>query len=170
MSNIRLILILICILIGCIIFVGCTSQQSTGSTTTGTPVTTNSPPIATSETVCPPSENATPYIFINPISNHTVGDVFEINGTTNLGIDSKIVLSIAETLNPGITPADYRYSGTSGCVTIHRNMCGPNYWSYSVNLSGYHPYRIYWTQAYEEPKLNATILEGFNETSFYVHP
>jgi hypothetical protein len=39
-------------------------------------------PIAGAENVTPVT---TPFITINPIGNHTVGDVFFINGTTNLG-------------------------------------------------------------------------------------
>ena len=35
--------------------------------------------------------NTTPFIIIDPIGNHTVGDVFFINGTTNLPANRKSV-------------------------------------------------------------------------------
>jgi hypothetical protein len=71
----------------------CVSRQPVfDNTTANGTASVNSSTLITQvvQTPCSPSENATPYIIINPIGNHTVGDVFEINGTTNLGVNSKI--------------------------------------------------------------------------------
>jgi hypothetical protein len=39
--------------------------------------------------------NATPFITIDPIGNHTIGDMFFINGTTNLPITENLTINIA---------------------------------------------------------------------------
>ena len=157
------ILIFFCIV--CVLLTtGCFSQNpnlnSSGSNGTNTPVLTVVP------TQCPPaSGNTTPYIIINPIGNHTVGDVFEINGTTNLGVDSKIVLNLQEQLVSSLPAKYYPLSGTFGCVTIQKNRFGPNSWSYPVNLSGYQPWK-YITEIWEESNYTAT----YNTTRFSVYP
>ncbi len=161
-TKIFLFFCMVCVLMT----MGCTSQNapqnSSGSSGTNTPV------ITLIQHPCPPAAgNATPYIIIKPISNHTVGDIFEINGTTNLGVDSKNVLNLHEQIVSSLPFDYYPISGTFGCVTIQKNQCSPNSWSYFINLSGYHPQK-YWVQVWVQPELNETSLEGFNETSFFV--
>ena len=48
-------------------------------------------PIASAENVTPVT---TPFITIDPIGNHTIGDVFFINGTTNLPVSEKMTTYI----------------------------------------------------------------------------
>ena len=75
-------------------------------------------------------------ILINPISLHSVGDVFEINGTTNLGIDGKIPVDVYGGSHsapyPGIPGKTY---GTNGIARIWCGNSGINFWNFSVNSS-----------------------------------
>ena len=69
-----------------------------------------------------------------------------------------------------INDTDYQQSGTEGCVTIQKNTCGPNSWSFSVNSSGWQ------SGYYNVPKKYDTIVWTrpnqlpFNETYFWVYP
>jgi len=121
-------------------------------------------------TSCPPTGNATPYIIINPIGNHYVGDVFEIKGSTNLDVDSKIILDLWQPrpleLAPGsnVTEApSYHLSGTSGYLTIKKGSCGTNTWYYPVDLSGYPPSLGYGVEVRENSK------KIKNSTDFYLY-
>ena len=96
---------------------------------------------------CPPAGSQSPYITINRVSPHYVGDVFDINGTTNLGVDAKIILDLREPEYLGkapssepvtSTPVAYDQSGTNGYVQIKEGTCGRNSWSFIVNSTGYH--------------------------------
>jgi hypothetical protein len=90
------------------------------------------------QTQCPTSGNVTPWIIINPISNHVIGDVFEINGTTNLGIDEKLQIMIhgrpIPVPYPGVSVPS---KGLSGLCKVQQGDCGVNIWSYSANTSGF---------------------------------
>jgi len=84
-----------------------------------------------------------PYIIINPISTHWTDDLFDINGTTNLGMDKKIKISLGEARHTATGPydtceIDSGYTDSSGFVTMERGYCGITKWSYRVNLSGFH--------------------------------
>lgn len=50
--------------------------------------------ITPEQTQCPAQTDVTPWIIINPIRDHYVGDVFEINGTTNHGVNDPIKIEI----------------------------------------------------------------------------
>ncbi len=119
------------------------------------------------ETVCPQA-NETPYIIINPISTHSVGDVFEINGTTNLGVDDKIKIDISELRMTGTGPYSmpdlyYNYSDSRSYVTMKRGDCGENSWSYRANLTGFHSRTVYDVKVYSEQ--NRTII---NYSGFFI--
>jgi hypothetical protein len=147
-------------IIGILLVSGCVSEvPKENKIPETTPVTTPMP------TPCSlPPQGAEPYIIINPIGTHSTGDIFEVNGTTNLGVDSKIVLNIHEQLMSSLPANYYPLSYSFGCVTIQKNTCGPNFWSYSVNVSGYHP-RKYWAQIWDESNYTAT----YNTTNFLVY-
>jgi hypothetical protein len=162
-TKIFIFFMVVCILIT----TGCVSQNQTRNTS-GISANTKNPTLV--QTQCPPSSgNTTPYIYINPIATHNVGDVFEITGTTNLGVDTKIFLNLYELmlLDPGpFVTADpyYNYSGTSGYVKIQNGACGTNYWSYSVNLAGYHNPKYY--PVYVREEANHSIN---NHTEFFIN-
>jgi len=75
MSIQKLILISGTVLFVFLLTAGCIfSPGTTNQTGNATPSQTNCPPLPA---------NVTPYIFINHINNFTLGDIVEINGTTN---------------------------------------------------------------------------------------
>ena len=162
-TKILIFFIVVCILITS----GCVSQNKIQNTSDISANVTYSTSV---QTPCPPiSANATPYIIINPISSHNVGDVFEVTGTTNLGVDTKIFLDLSEPylLDPGpFVTADpnYKCSGTKGYVKIQKGAGGTNIWSYPVNLSGYHNPKYYDVNIREES--NHSIK---NYTEFFIN-
>jgi hypothetical protein len=146
-TNYIFVTVLLLLIIGTILISGCMSN-STGNRTN----------VSTCQTV----GNETKFIAINPVNTtHYVGDVFEINGTTNFGIDTKIKLTFHEPRfdgplpNPAIptTPERYNYTDSDGYVKIQKGDCGVNFWSYIANLSGFHPKFGYSISVYDEPKL-----------------
>jgi hypothetical protein len=84
MNNLRIrfeiFLVVVLLLIGCIPVVN--AEKATSGTNL-TNITANS-------TVYP----AKPFITIDPIGNHTIGDVFFINGTTNLPVSQNLTIDI----------------------------------------------------------------------------
>jgi len=134
-TNMFIFFIVICILIT----TGCVSQNKTGNTSDISANTTN-PTLV--QPLCPPiSANATPYIIINPIGDHRVGDIFEINGTTNLGADEKIQINIGEGVFGGplgsVRP-EINFFNTEGFVETQQGTCGTTKWSYTVKLPQVH--------------------------------
>jgi len=130
-TNMFIFFIVICILIT----TGCVSQNKTGNTSDISANTTN-PTLV--QPLCPPiSANATPYIIINPIGDHRVGDIFEINGTTNIGADEKIHIQISGPMLSGphgsVRPEN-AFLNIEGFVETQPGTCGTTKWSYSVKL------------------------------------
>ena len=73
-----------------------------------------------------------PFITIDPIGNHTIGEVFFINGTTNLPITEKLSLyaypswdvrGVKRLKDPGIVV---------GGIQVHSESNKVNYWSVNV--------------------------------------
>ena len=97
--------------------------------------------------------SATPFITIDPIGNHTVGDVFFINGTTNLpASNNSLAIQIAPAnLNPaGWGPS---YSST---VSVIKGENGVNIWSGNVTVGpGWSVY---------PPEPNQSISESISES------
>jgi hypothetical protein len=73
--------------------------------------------------------NITPFITINPVGNHTVGDVFFISGTTNLPAGVPLIIFMNQ---PEYTPAGGGSFFTS-TVPIQSGENGINLWSCSVS-------------------------------------
>jgi hypothetical protein len=118
----------------------------------------------------PPVSNATPYIMINPIGTHHVGDVFEINGTTNLRADSRIIIEVREETHLAIGPNDTTYyieSESKGPIRIQKGNGPENFWSYPVNMTGFHGQRNYEASVYleQDPYPHYSF---FNYSFFYV--
>ena len=135
-------LILISIVIGFFIIAGCMSPGSSGNSTSPYPSQNNSE-ITLVQTQSLPSNITAPYIIINPIGTHAVGDVFEINGTTNLGTNATVRFELWEPIglqmapDSNVTYPEYTYTDTEGYVKIQNGTNGSNFWSYTVNLSGF---------------------------------
>ncbi len=155
MKKYQVIVLVLLLIVESIIIAGCVTPNILKNTTT-------------LPTQCPPtSANATSYIIINPIGNHIVGDVFEINGTTNLDVNSTIKIGIGVPPSSGGSPPriSYYYSTITGYATLQNATCGSNSWLYSVNLSGFHAPIKYLLTVWEEPNYSAT-----NTTRFFVNP
>jgi hypothetical protein len=132
------------------------ANQTGNVSAIGTPPAMITQPVFT---LCPPFGNATPWIIINPITSHHVGDVFEINGTTNLGVDKKMMINVDEERLMGTGPYDnpeirlkYTYTDLQGYVNIRGGECGINSWSYPVNLTGFHGGKSYSIWVFLEQK------------------
>ncbi len=154
--------LIIGILFACIFFGGCISRNDTHNQGTIRPT-----PVISANGVCPPV-NKTPYIIINPISTHSVGDIFEINGTTNLGGDDRLRIAITEERPTAVGPYDnpevYRtFTDTLGYVTMNQEACGIHSWSYQVNLTGFHSLAVYDVKVYLEQ--NRSII---NYANFFI--
>jgi hypothetical protein len=163
------------IIIGCVLLTtGCISQNptqnSSGSSVTNTPV-------STLQTPCPAiSGNDKPYIIINPISNHFLGDVFEINGTTNIGVGEKlhysvssfpIVIVIPVPTGCSVCSGERYIPGTEiaqGDISIAKDECNRQKWSFWLNTSGSGYHNSYGASFI----LNVTFqnMTLYNSTSF----
>jgi hypothetical protein len=125
-----LLLLVVCVLLA----VGCAGNRTaeiTGATQNSTPTI-----ITPTQTQCPPQENTTPWIRINPVGDHYIGNVFEINGTTNLGANASLKIGIYQ--SHFYTEPKYRphiYTSLWGNVTVDGDHCGKNRWSFSTYTS-----------------------------------
>ena len=75
--------------------------------------------------------NSTPFITIDPIGNHSIGDVFFINGTTNLPVSDSLIIFVSSVGNP---PGGYGSSFQS-TIPITPGENGINFWSCDVNTT-----------------------------------
>ena len=138
MTPSRTVLLIISLTIVFLIIAGCISQPATENRTSNVTVDVTIPPFEATQiqTQCPLSGTAAPWIIINPIGAHYIGDVFEINGTTNLGIDEIIPVDVfglpMSRPYPGIGATLY---GTNGTAKIWCGNSRINFWNYSVNSS-----------------------------------
>jgi hypothetical protein len=142
---------------------GCIEQPAYGNVTAAPDTATVSSSTAILQPVqtqCPLSGNTTPWIIINPISNHYIGDVFEINGTTNLGIDEKVLVYVTGRVlsvpYPGVAGTTY---GTNGTARIWCGNSGINFWNFSVNSSRFNT-NFYFVQV-ETRNISATNFSRF---------
>jgi hypothetical protein len=142
---------LMLVIVALLLAAGCIRGQPAFDNTTANGTAAVNPSTLITQPVqiqCPPVfGNTTPYIIINPIGHHDTGDTFEINGTTNLGVNSKILFELWEPRLLELPPdrnitetatIPYQYFSISGYVKIENGSCGENFWSYTVNLPGNH--------------------------------
>jgi hypothetical protein len=152
------IITLLLLIITIIFFAGCITQTNTGNDTKMIPTSVS----------CSQQGNSEPFIIINPISIHNVGDVFEITGTTNLGIEKKIKIDVGEKRMTGVgtymPDRNYTYTDSRGYVILNGGDCGINSWSYQLNLTGFYGNKLYSVNVYSEQ--NRTII---NYSDFFVH-
>jgi hypothetical protein len=109
---------------GCVFF---SLVPSTNITTTS-PQTTIQTPSQTQPT--------TPFITIDPIGNHPAGDVFFINGTTNLPVTENLTMQISNYHLQMKTSQEYTYRDfeVNNIPVISRSSENPgiNHWSVNV--------------------------------------
>ena len=116
MAPSRVTLALVLVMMAVLLAAGCAGQQS-----------------------CPPQTNKTPWIVINPISDHIAGDKLVIDGTTNLAPGTGLRIMVYE-LERECPPMWQHCSETfskSGNITVKAGTCSINTWSFATNLSGY---------------------------------
>jgi len=144
-TTIALMIMMVCVLIvaGCIWqppAENCTSNISVNVT----PLTSVVTPVQTQ--CAPPVETSLPvWITMNPITDHHLGDVFEVNGTIqqkNWTIETEEKIHVrVDAFSPGL-----HFYGPEGIASQHISDCEVKTWSYQVNLSRNWPlgeYRIY---------------------------
>jgi hypothetical protein len=83
------------------------------------------PSLTPTPTQCPPGENASPWIRINPFSDQYAGNRFTISGTTNLPAGDNLQYSIFS-LGPDGTTTPVRL--LSSTTDISGGSCGTNTW------------------------------------------
>jgi hypothetical protein len=166
MTTVQRFVLLILLVIGLVLSTGCISQTPLQN---GSPAPEINPQHATPvPTFClVPTNNSKPFITINKIGHHHAGDVFEINGTTNFCVGTKIMLGSRELTpletTPGTQPINaydnYTESDseTFGNVSILPGADGINFWTYTVNTSGFHP-NFYWVNVWNyDPAITPDI-------------
>ncbi|MGA2121822.1 MAG: hypothetical protein ABSG49_07240 [Methanoregula sp.] len=78
--------------------------------------------------------DTTPFITIDPIGNHTVSDVFFVNGTTNLPVGGNLSVVIEDGYEPGGGgPNFYR------TIPIQSGENGMNFWSCNITPTLWSP-------------------------------
>lgn len=139
------ITVALCIVIGSVLLVaGCIERQPAFGNSTANETVTSTPSTLITQTVqtqcISVSGNSTPWIIINPISDHYVGDVFEINGTTDLEVNNLITVNVYQS-HFIRTPRNisYDYTGLWKNITIQGDHCGINTWSFTANISDFNP-------------------------------
>jgi hypothetical protein len=102
--------------------------------------------LPTHQTQCPTGKNVTPCIIINPVSEHYLGDVIEINGTTNCNSGEMSIWIRDTRFSPGChgpSPSDAPCvccEGVSITTPIILGNDGNNIWSVEVNTSQHNFY------------------------------
>jgi len=108
----------------------------------------------------------TPVIYVDPVSDHQVGDIFTVNGSTDLEAGEKINILI----DPAWKPLKAHYPAFEGSTVVYAGFCGNNSWSVKVNLSGLPPITT-WGGGYsfaafsDNPNLGAYGYASFNITA-----
>jgi outer membrane murein-binding lipoprotein Lpp len=172
MNKNQIIVTVMLLIIGTILIAGCTfpadSENHTNNVSLN--VTTFTAAATSLQTQCPQSGNSTPWIIINPVGNHYLGDVFEINGTTNVGINKKILYHIGRPPIPMPTGAPSpNLTVTDGLAKIMDNGCNEQRWSFLLNTSGFES----WSNSYFVGVMTEDRKEpnsAFNTTYIHLYP
>ena len=116
---------------------GCINSIKTTEAATTAPTATTS----YSTHMATPTPIGYEFIIVDPIGNHTAGDVFFINGTTNLPVTRNLTLYIGPDciLHHGIgwwtlEPEPLNIS----TISIVSGTSGTNHWSYNATDAAYH--------------------------------
>jgi hypothetical protein len=141
-----LILIVYILVAGCINPVKLPVNTTTTPTLATTAVPFTSAPVTTQIPVNITATVAaveTPFITIDPIGNHSIGDVFFINGTTNLPVGENLSMTITELYANNHTEAQFAPEYPNGneffdiinnipITSVASGTSGTNYWSENV--------------------------------------
>jgi len=119
-----------------------------------------SPDTTPSQRECPSPANTTPWIHLEPVADHSVGDNFSLTGTTNL--ESGTILSVFVHQSPASANKKKAYTDVRGTAVVRSGACNVNTWSFSDDLTTLlpSPYSIYVTAE------NATVEA--NLVQFYI--
>ena len=100
----------------------------------------------------------TPFITIDPIGNHTVGDVFFINGTTNLPVTEKLNIDVYP-FHSVMEQRGYKPRGIAiDDIPIISSTTNVNYWSANVT-DGYWKPDEYIAEIFTTK--STTIISGY---------
>jgi len=145
---------------------GCITQheslaQPTTISPAQTPVqitsTTIQPTDNTDQSKCPPRQNETLWIHINPIGTQYDGENFTISGTTNIEAGKEVIVdavpdpSVVWSGNDAAASTGYYYIPPSTPVIF--GSCGSNVWSMDINTASY---------SHKYGKKTATVYAGDN--------
>jgi hypothetical protein len=89
----------------------------------------------TNPTPTPTASSGAPFITIDPVGNHSIGDVFFINGTTNLPVSENLTMDIA--FYPPCFSREYTFCEAAPIkdFPISPASSGTNRWSVNVTDS-----------------------------------
>lgn len=115
-----------------------------------------------------------PWIRIDTISDHYVGDTFSITGTTNLAEGDTILMTVTSTaFQPTEKTQAGEFSGTSGSVSVQKGETY-NTFSFSVDASTFKPDEYLVKAESVEPSQSTTatfnVLEGVPTTAATTAP
>jgi hypothetical protein len=129
-----LLLLLVCVLLAA----GCIGQPAADnrSNNVSVNVTTFTSSAMTVQTQCPVpvKTNSTIWLTINPIADHHLGDIFEVNGTIhpkNLTVENAVKIYI----DIGCYSPGQSVFWPNRSAILHPSDCEVKTWSYKVNLS-----------------------------------
>jgi hypothetical protein len=121
---------------------------------------------AATPAICPLREgNNSPWILINPVADHVVGDPFVINGTTSLAPGTTLSVFVVQSQTMANKRRPETYTNVRGSATVLQGNCTANTWTFSENLTTLMPfyYSIYVTAENETIEANYagfTILDN----------
>jgi hypothetical protein len=134
MKKIHFCLLICLIIVGFLSSAGCISSKITDNNSTSPPYTfLPRTPYPTST----PVHNRTEHITINPVSMHYIGEIFEINGTTDFAPNEKILVSISPEPHSTCYHCPMENWGMDGYAVIKPGQSGKNTWSFLVNTTGF---------------------------------
>ncbi len=81
-----------------------------------------------------------PKIKINPIKEHSPGEIIVISGVTNMGTDTNLLVEVTENwFSPTSKEESREFSGISGIVPVIAGYDTYNQFSFPADTSGMHP-------------------------------
>jgi hypothetical protein len=120
---------------------GCAGQPTSANTTANNSVTVAQSILVTQpeQSTCSISGNTTPYIIINPTGTHNAGDVFEINGTTNLKRGERLSVFVYQSPPSPNKKYPSEFTDVRGHTLVQQGDCTTNTWIFSDNLTTLRP-------------------------------
>jgi PGF-CTERM protein len=83
---------------------------------------------------------AVPYINVEPVGDHAVGDKFTVTGDTNLAVGDNVLVQIySSSFQPTQKTQSGEFSGATGTVQVVAGTTGANQATFSVDTSTFKP-------------------------------